>query len=192
MRKLPTPLMLLKAVLYFPKNNHIYWLFMSDTDSPWERRQARGQERRLSVLQGDWALRQKPEGDPRCCRLQNSCMTFSRMLPPACHRNTVWLIKVSVALDFHWHSTPQATLGALRQAIHTEGRRWNTSKKRVTSCGNSWKENSLADPSNNTQSQKLSITRSKEGRCILECKSTGTNMHAPLVFYISSDMVCPS
>lgn len=81
-----------------------------------------GQERRHWVLEGDWASGKKPEGDPGCCRLQNSRMTFSRMLPPACHWNTVWLIKVSVALDFHWHSTPRATLGALRQAIHTEGR----------------------------------------------------------------------
>lgn len=32
------------------------------------------------------------------------------------------LIKVSAALDFHWHSTPQATLGALGQVINTEGR----------------------------------------------------------------------
>jgi len=35
-----------------------------------------------------------------------------------------------VALDFHWHSTPRATLGALRQAIHTEGRRGGVRKKR--------------------------------------------------------------
>lgn len=33
-----------------------------------------------------------------------------------------WLIKVSVALDFHWHSTPRATLGALGQVINGEGR----------------------------------------------------------------------
>lgn len=105
--------------------------------------------RRTGQLGGE-----KPEGDPGCCRLQNSRMTFSRMLPPACHWNTVWLIKVSVALDFHWHSTPRATLGALRQAIHTEGRMGDIRRERergaVETRGQPL-EDSRADPSNNRQ-----------------------------------------
>lgn len=40
--------------------------------------------RRWVLLEEDWG--EKPEGDPGCCRLQNSrIMTFSGMLPPACH-----------------------------------------------------------------------------------------------------------
>lgn len=53
-------------------------------------------------------------GGPGCHRLQRQ-MTFVKMLLPACAWNGGWLIKVSLALDFHWHSRPRATLGALRQ-----------------------------------------------------------------------------
>lgn len=160
-----------------------------------ELKRQRASRRWHFVLEGNWASGKKPEGDPGCCRLQNSRMTFSRMLPPACHWNTVWLIKVSVALNFHWHSTPRATLGALRQAIHTQGKMEDI-RKEAERRGNSLTrgqplEDSTADPSNNTESQWLSINTQEKGY-ILECKSTLTNMHAPRVFYISSVMVCPS
>lgn len=52
------------------------------------------------------------DGGAGCCERHTSWMTFCRALPSTCHWNTAWLIKVSVASDFHWHSTPRATLGA--------------------------------------------------------------------------------
>lgn len=36
------------------------------------------------------------------------------------HVSHILICVVLTSLDFHWHSTPQATLGALRQAIHTQ------------------------------------------------------------------------
>lgn len=51
-------------------------------------------------------------------------------------------------------------------------------------------EDSTADLSCNKKSVDFHNTVEKS--YILECKSTFTNMHAPWVFYISSDMVCPS
>lgn len=56
------------------------------------------------------------------CKLHTNRMTFCRALPSTCHWNTAWLIKLSVALDFHWHRSPRATLGAIGQVINTEGR----------------------------------------------------------------------
>lgn len=78
----------------------------------------------VGALKGNAASGKNLRGNPGCSTPHNSCMTFSQMLPPACQWNTVCLIKVSVALDFHWHSTPQATLGALRKAIHTQRGAW--------------------------------------------------------------------
>lgn len=101
----------------------IKWVcFVYCRDIPEWAEGAEGQERRCFVLEGGPGIWEKNRGGPRVPQTAHSRMTFSRMLPPACHWNTVWLIKISVALNFHWHSTPQATLGALRQAIHREGK----------------------------------------------------------------------
>lgn len=45
----------------------------------------KGYNERRWVLEGDLGSRDKPEGEAGCCRLQNSRMTFCRMLPSACH-----------------------------------------------------------------------------------------------------------
>lgn len=102
-----------------------------------------------------------------------------------------WLIKVSVALDFHWHSTPRATLGALGQVINGEREGWEAKEwmqERGVAVGTGiGRHGSIA--------KRVAFHKTYRGEkgYILECKSTDANMHtATGLFYISSGRVCPS
>lgn len=102
-----------------------------------------------------------------------------------------WLIKVSVALDFHWHSTPRATLGALGQVINGEGRMGG--KKSGWRRGGASVGTGIGQ--HGSIAKRVAFHKTYRGRegYILECKSTDTNMHtATGLFYISSCRVCPS
>lgn len=101
------------------------------------------------------------------------------------------LIKVSVALDFHWHSTPRATLGARGQVTNGEGRmggkRVDGQRGGVAVGTGVGRHGSIA--------KRVAFRKTYRGKkgYILECKSTDANMHtATGLFYISPGRVCPS